>query len=525
MSAGGPAPAPAPARRAGAPTATEQTHAEEEELAARKGKFDLPPVVVSRIQAYVDEYKQMGGKETVNARVARLKNIQKQYYPNPMLRPGNLLVDVRHPGQEPTVDDYICSLYDILLLDPQNLLDVVPVCPHCESNKNVATRGFVHTEFNHTWKAIIGVDRVTILVARKCYCSRTMKQGRAGCGKSFQTDDPASLKLFPPDPASSLQDFVRFRTESPFAGVSRARVARTPIRSRTRRQCRRTYMLGRLLDVHTYDMFGFMWLSRSVSDLVETALSESMGIANVHRTLREQQYHRASRCIADYYEHRQRFKMMRQNYLPSGQGAPQPPPPDVRTLVIAASAAVLSDRVQRRGEARLPFLRAEMQAVTVERPAPVAVDETFFVGKKVKTIDINGLQTVVLTTTGEVAASGYVASAHTAWVIPLLHGVHNRPGSEITTLYTDNAPNGFAEFQSVVGDILLRQDLKHFDGRLLDCVRSSQMRDLALEFGRDLSACFWEYDENDVTRVEQKRKVPRTAAGFYKRPHAVTADF
>ena len=62
---------------------------------------------------------------------------------------------------------------------------------------------------------------------------------------------------------------------------------------------------------------------------------------------------------------------------------------------------------------------------------------------------------------------------------------------------------------------MLRQDLKHVDGRLLDQTRS-HMRDFAAQFGRELSKCYWSYDENDVLAVERKRGVSRDTTGFYK---------
>lgn len=271
-----------------------------------------------------------------------------------------------------------------------------------------------------------------------------------------------------------------------------------------------------------------------------------MGVANVARTMRALQFRRAARIILNYYQTWADWKTLKTGTgqwqglgfadAPGADEKPSPAP-KVETLVCPVNDGVISDRAERGGEADLPHLRAQLQAVLVKDGGPAAMDETFFVAKKVADSGIKGLQTVVETKMGQIAAAGFVGSSaraasfffdprdprptavraagHVKATLQLLKGVRERQGSEITTLYIDNAPNGLPEYRSVCPKIVLRQDLKHVDGRLLDQTRS-HMRDFAAQFGRELSKCYWSYDENDVLAVERKRGVSRDTTGFYK---------
>lgn len=188
------APAPAPSPPPPAALTVEQVREAED----REGRWDdLPQPVIDGIIKYIDEYKQPDGKESRDAREARLRSVRLKYLPNPMLRLGELDIDSNR-NTKPMIKNFVASVFDILILDPHNLLAVAPFCPSCKKNTSVKTTGFLFNNNSKTGKArfkvIVDVDRVTIIVARKCEC-------RCG-GPSFQTDDPASINLFRSNPVS-----------------------------------------------------------------------------------------------------------------------------------------------------------------------------------------------------------------------------------------------------------------------------------------------------------------------------------
>ena len=96
-------------------------------------RFDtLPEALITLIAFFIGEYKQpdLGGREHASSVEERLRvrKVRAKYAKNPMLRRGH--VDFASM-RKPNIDDYVTSLYDVLILDPQNLLNTRPYCPSC----------------------------------------------------------------------------------------------------------------------------------------------------------------------------------------------------------------------------------------------------------------------------------------------------------------------------------------------------------------------------------------------------------